>query len=101
MKLILVPHSSRTSDANVWLCASDTDTPPDDFALTIEKVRDEVVRKKDWQPVEVGSLKIADTKTYVQVKTLSGLAPHSQFQITAGQTRATFSTLPSDVPLAG
>src|ERR1051325_10584846 len=102
MRLILVPHSSTTTEANIWLCATDTASPPDDFRLAIEKIRDEVVEKAAWIPVEVGPLKAADTATYVQVKRIPGLEAHTQYHAVVGQqARASFSTLPSDIPQEG
>jgi phosphodiesterase/alkaline phosphatase D-like protein len=101
MRLILVPHSATTTDANLWLCANDVTAPPADFTLTIEKVRDETIRKSDWKPVTVGSLREADTQTYVQVKNIKGLQPRTEYNAVAGVVRATFATLPAELPREG
>jgi phosphodiesterase/alkaline phosphatase D-like protein len=98
MKLILVPHSAGTNDATLWLCVTDTPNPPPDFDLTIEKLRRETVRQADWQGVSLGSLKAAETQTYVQAKKLTNLSPHTPYHALAGPARASFSTLPVDVP---
>jgi hypothetical protein len=102
MKLLLVPHSSDRTTARIWLAVADTSMPPATFALHVPGVADAPVPQHGWRAVTGGgSLGPADSRTFVQTVTVSGLSPGVRYIAHAGDARARFSTLPDALPRHG
>jgi hypothetical protein len=102
MKLIIVPSSANQRSARLWLCATDTNAAPPDFAIDVEQAGQIGVPQAGWRPVTVnGALKPEELRTFVQLVHVDGLEPGTRYAAAAHGMQARFSTLPSALPREG
>jgi len=102
MRTILVPHSATVSSVRMWICATDTSVAPGDISIRLSNGSAGIARGGNWRPVTAGGvLTSAESRTFTQVVSLTGLPPATRLTAQANDAQAGFMTLPATLPRVG